>query len=148
MQREVGGVAAGRRLAAERLRHRADVMRPATAADADVVDADVAGAAREVGHLEPGALERLELDREEVAAVGGVSSSKAGVAGEVRYGTGWAATAMSTAARIASSSGSIVSGPARAVQADDRRAAVGEDPARVDVVVAVIRLGRAARWRT
>jgi hypothetical protein len=64
------GVSARRRLAAERLGHGPDVMRPAAAADADVVDADVARAAREVRHLEARALERLELDREESLAVG------------------------------------------------------------------------------
>ena len=107
-----GRVAAGRRLAAERLGHRADVVRPAAAADADVVDADVARAAREVRHLEARALVGLELDREQVPAVARPRAPRTPASrASSGTGTGWAATGTSTAARIRSSSGSIVSGP-------------------------------------
>src|SRR5215213_11298968 len=68
MELDRGRVPAGGRLAPQRLGHRADVVRAASAADADVGHADVAGTTREVGHLEAGALERLEPDREEVPA--------------------------------------------------------------------------------
>src|SRR4051794_1116833 len=63
MELERGGVAAGGRLAPERLGHGADVVRPAAAADADVVDAGLARPERELRHLEARALEGLELDR-------------------------------------------------------------------------------------
>src|SRR3954453_15910205 len=68
MELDRGRVPAGGRLAPQRLGHRADVVRAAPAADADVGHPEVAGAAREGRHLEARALERLELDREEVPA--------------------------------------------------------------------------------
>ena len=58
--------------------------------------------------------------------------------GVVRYGTGWAATGMSTAARIAASSGSIVAGPREQLRPTTAAPASASRPARLDVVVAVV----------
>ena len=99
-------------VAAQRLGHRADVVRPAAAADADVVHADVAGAAGEVRHLEARALEAARAG----SGTGAPPSADERLEGRRRpasCGTGRAVRppATSTAARMSSSSGSIVSGP-------------------------------------
>ena len=78
-----GGVAACRGFAAERLGHGPDVVRAAPAADTDVADARVRAPSERIGHLEPGAGERLELIGNARPPSGVVSDSKAGVASEV-----------------------------------------------------------------
>ena len=98
--------------AAQRLGHRAHVVRRAAAAEADVADAGIARRDREVGRLEARAEERVERDREPTRAVVVARATGTSAArGVVRYGTGSAATWQSTAARTRSMSGSIVSGP-------------------------------------
>src|SRR5215468_4853624 len=62
--RHVGRIAAGRRLAAKRLGHGADVMRPGTAADAEIADVERQRRLGELGDLEAVAGERIERDRE------------------------------------------------------------------------------------
>src|SRR5581483_2477010 len=64
MQRKIGRVAACGHLTAERLGDRANVVRCAAAADAEVADAEVARAAGELRHLEACADERVERERE------------------------------------------------------------------------------------
>ena len=72
VQLEGGGVAAGRRRAAQRLRHRAHVVRSAAAADADVADAGEHARARERGAAVVAMLDVLGLNPADPAwATGG-----------------------------------------------------------------------------
>ena len=140
MQLDGGGVAAGRRDAAQRLGHRAHVMGRAAAADADVVDADLAGADGELGHLEARALEGLELDREEVAAVARLEGLEGGRRGRRPVGHRLGRDRDVDRRPDALEQRQHRLRPARAVEADERRAGVGEDLAGLDVVVAVVGL--------
>src|SRR5258705_6855443 len=60
MLRHVLGIAARRRLAAERLGHGADVVRAGTAADAEIAHAELVGLLGELGDLPAGAGEGIE----------------------------------------------------------------------------------------
>jgi hypothetical protein len=115
------------------------VVGPAAAADADVVHAELARAAREGGHLEARALEGLELDGKQVPAVGARQRlERRRLRGRaIRHGLGGDRHVHRAADLLEQRKHR--GGPARAVQADERGPAVGGDPARVDVAVAVER---------
>src|SRR4051795_11957641 len=139
MELEGGGVAAGRRLAPERLGHGADVVRPAAAADADVVDAGLARAERELRHLEARALEGLELDGERPPAVLAAQRLERGGRRRrpVRHRLGRDRDVHGRADALEQRQHRLRS--AGAVEADDPRAVAGQDAARLDVVEAVVR---------
>ena len=113
------------------------------AADAHVVHPEVAGGHREVRHLEPGAAERVERQREDpVHAFRAQRFHRGRVLGgpvRDRLGGHGAADLLPDPGDQRQHGG----GPAVAVQPHDGGPVVGQDLARLDVVVTVPGLGRA-----
>src|SRR5215216_1703267 len=139
MLRHVGRVAAGRNRPAEALGHRADEVRRAAAAEADVADAEVARRGGELGQLEAVALERLERDREAAHAVGVLERLEVGLLGRrpVRHGLRGDVAVDRRPDPLEDRQHRAR--PARAVEADDVGAGRLQLPARLDEVVSVDR---------